>query len=251
MFGIEDSFYNRSLKKLVVAFGSIFNEIYLSRYDSTNTAIEQIRVPLTYGPKEKFVRRLTEASSITTGTKLGITLPVIGFTITNILYDPSRKINKLKKVISSTSNSTKRMWSEVPYNIDFGVYIFTRTIEDNFQLIEQILPNFTPDFTVTINFNELNTKVDVPFQLNTVQTMEDFEGTYATRRSVTSTLNFTAKSYIFGRIKETGYGPIEDVDVNFKTFTETASDAVDIVDNTFKDTGYTGDVDTGSITYRA
>lgn len=240
MFGIDNTYYNRSLKKLVVAFGSIFNEIYLSRFDSSNTLLEKIRVPLTYGPKEKFVRRLTEASSISSGTKLGITLPIIGFQITNIVYDPSRKLNKMNKVISTTDNSIKTMWSEVPYNVDFGVFVFARTIDDNFQIIEQILPTFTPDFTVTINFNELNTKVDVPFQLNGVQTTEDFEGTYATRRSVTSSLTFTAKTYMFGKIKETSYGPIEEVDINFKNY---------VTEDFILDTGYTGDVDTGSIKY--
>jgi hypothetical protein len=245
MFGIENSYYNKSLKKLVVAFGSIFNEIYLSRLDPDNTVAEKIRVPLTYGPKEKFVRRLTEASSITEGVKLGITLPVIGFHITNITFDPSRKLNKLKKVSQTTSTSHSVMWSEIPYNVDFGVYVFTRTIDDNFQIVEQILPSFTPDFTVTINFNGLNPKVDVPFQLNTIQTTEDFEGTYATRRSVTSSLTFTAKTYIYGQIREYGYGPIENVDVNFKNYV----DETDIVDNFFKDTGYTGNTNTGSITY--
>lgn len=240
MFGIDHSYYNRSLKKLVVAFGSIFNEIYLSRYDSSNTLQEKIRVPLTYGPKEKFVRRITEASSISDGAKLGITLPIIGFQITGMSFDPTRKLNKLKKVRTSTSTSIKSMWSEVPYNIEFGVFVFARTIDDNFQIIEQIIPNFTPDFTATINFNELNTTVDVPFQLNTVVTTEDFEGTYATRRSVTSTLSFTAKTYIFGRIKEIPTGPIEEVDVNFRNF---------VTDEFITDLGWTGDADTGSVTY--
>jgi len=240
MFGINDSYYNRSLKKLVVAFGSILNEIYISRFDSSNSLVEKIRVPLTYGPKEKFVRRLTEASSISSGTKLGITLPVIGFQISNIIYDPTRKLNKLNKVIKYEDNTMSSMWSEVPYNIDFGVYIFTRTIDDNFQIVEQIIPNFTPDFTVTINFNELNTKVDVPFQLNGVQTTEDFEGTYATRRSVISTLGFTAKTYMFGKIKTVTSGPIEEVDINFKNY---------VTEEFITDTGYTGDADTGSVTY--
>jgi hypothetical protein len=155
-------------------------------------------------------------------------------------FDPSRKLNKLKKVKSTTSNSIKTMWSEVPYNIEFGLFVFARTIDDNFQIIEQIIPNFTPDFTVTINFNELNTSVDVPFQLNTVVTNEDFEGTYATRRSVTSTLSFTAKTYMFGRIKEIPTGPIEEVDINFKNF---------VTEDFITDLGYTGDTDTGSITY--
>lgn len=240
MFGIDYSYYNRSLKKLVVAFGSIFNEIYLSRYDSSNALVEKIRVPLTYGPKEKFVRRITEASSISDGAKLGITLPIIGFQITGMSFDPTRKLNKLKKVRTTTSNSIKSMWSEVPYNIEFGVFVFARTIDDNFQIIEQIIPNFTPDFTATINFNELNTMVDVPFQLNNVVTTEDFEGTYATRRSVTSVLSFTAKTYIFGRIKEIPTGPIEEVDVNFKNF---------VTDDFITDLGWTGDADTGSVTY--
>lgn len=240
MFGIDYSYYNRSLKKLVVAFGSIFNEIYLSRYDSNNTLQEKIRVPLTYGPKEKFIRRITEASSISDGAKLGITLPIIGFQITGMAFDPTRKLNKLKKVKTSTSTSIKSMWSEVPYNIEFGVFVFARTIDDNFQIIEQIIPNFTPDFTATINFNDLNPTVDVPFQLNSVVTTEDFEGTYATRRSVTSTLSFTAKTYIFGRIKEIPTGPIEEVDVNFRNF---------VTDDFITDLGWTGDADTGSVTY--
>jgi len=198
-------FYNESIRRLVVAFGSLFNDIQL---ESTNSAgqKEYIRVPLSYGPKEKFLRRIEESSSISDSTKVQITLPRLGFDITDISYDPARKRNTLERRRTNLSGSTGGLssysYAEVPYNFNFSLYGFVKDMTDALQLTEQILPYFTPEFNVTINFNDINKKVDVPFILNNVSIEEEFEGDFESRRNITTQYDFTAKSYVFGEIKK-------------------------------------------------
>ena len=200
-------FYNQSVRKLIVAFGSLFNNIRIS---STNAAgeSETLRVPLSYGPKEKFLRRIEESSSISDQTKVQITLPRMGFNITDMTYDPTRKRNTLHKRYNYPSGSTGGFptfeYSEVPYNFNVSLYAFTRTMTDALQITEQILPYFTPEFLVTVNFdNDSHPKTDIPFVLNNVTLEEDYEGDMQDRRSITSQFDFTAKSYVFGEKKKT------------------------------------------------
>lgn len=245
MFGINSSYYNKSIKKLVVSFGTIFNQLYVERYDENDVITNKIRVPLTYGPKEKFYRRLVNESDITANTHVQITLPMMGFDITSMLYDPIRRVNKLQNVFAETNNTLKKTWTEVPYNINFGLYVFSRNIDDNLQIVEQILPNFTPEFNVSLNLNELNTRVTVPIVLNSVNTTEDYEGDFQTRRSIISVFDFTAKTYLYSKIKETTPSTlVQDVDINvYKGFTAEGSALIE-------DFGYTGDYVTSSITWR-
>lgn len=202
MFG---HFYNESIRKLVVAFGSLFNDI---RVQSVNSAgqTEEIRVPLTYGPKEKFLRRIEEQSSISNSTKILISLPRLGFNITNISYDPSRKRNTLQKRRTTpagvTGGISSYSYAEVPYNFDFSLYGFVRNMNDALQISEQILPYFTPEFNVTMKFNDLNTNVDVPFVLTNVTMEEDYEGDFETRRSIITQYDFTVKSFVFSEIRK-------------------------------------------------
>lgn len=214
MFGINSSYYNQSIKKLVIAFGTLFNQLYIERYDTNNNISNKIRIPLTYAPKEKFIRRLNSDSDITTNTHVQITLPILAFDITSMLYDSTRRVNKLQNVFSETNNILKKSWSEVPYNVNFGLYVFSRNIDDNLQIVEQILPNFTPEFNVSLNLNELNTKVTVPIVLNGVQTTEVYEGDFQTRRSITSVFDFTAKTYVYGKIKEGPSDLIDEAEIN-------------------------------------
>ena len=199
-------FYNESIRKLVVAFGSLFNDIRLEHTDSGGTK-QFIRVPLSYGPKEKFIRRIEELSSISDATKVAITLPRLGFNITNIAYDPTRKRNTLTKRRTNLSGATgghmSYNYSEVPYNFDFSLYGFVRNMNDALQITEQILPYFTPEFTVTINFNDINRKVDIPIVLNNVSMEEEYEGDFDTRRNITTQYDFSVKSYVFGPIRQT------------------------------------------------
>jgi len=197
-------YYNKSIRKMVLAFGSLFNDIIIQRENSNET----IRVPLSYGPKEKFIRRIEESSSIDDETKVQITLPYMGFEITGYNYDSTRKRNTLHKRFKFSEDNpgaVQQTYAEIPYDIEFSLYVFSRNMEDGLQIIEQIMPFFTPQFNVTLNFNEIARGVDVPIILNSVANEEDYQGDYETRRSLIWTLTFTAKTYI--------YGPIKDADI--------------------------------------
>ena len=196
-------FYNESIRKLIIGFGSLFNDINVERKDSDGNIKESIRVPIAYGPKEKFLRRIQESSSISDAIHTQITLPRLGFDITGIQYDPSRKGNKLRKrkAVSTDGLEKSRNYAEVPYIISLGLYAFSRNQNDNLQIIEQILPYFSPEFIVTMKVNDINNKVDVPIILNGVNTVEEYEGEFDTRRNLTSTFEFSAKTFIYGPVK--------------------------------------------------
>jgi hypothetical protein len=194
-------FYNESIRKLVIGFGTLFDNIYISHKNSDGTEKERVRIPISYGPKEKFIRRIQESSSISDNTKVHITLPRLGFDLLSIIYDPLRKTNKLRKRRTTPiddDNQYKWNYNEVPYILSFGLYAFTRTMDDNLQIIEQIAPYFTPEFIVSLNINDINKRVDVPIVLNSISTVEDYEGDFDYRRSIISTFEFTAKTYVYG-----------------------------------------------------
>jgi len=209
-------FYHASIRKLVVAFGSLFDEIYISRTDSTGAELKKIKVPISYGPKEKFYRKINELENTGAREAVENILPRIGFEITGMNYDTGRKLNSLNKSFvskSQTGTTFAYSYSEVPYNFDFDLNIMTRNIDDGYQILEQILPFFTPDFTITMNFTEIDRGVDVPFVLNGVRSTEDYEGDLETRRLVTHTLSFQAKSYIFSPINRASL--IRESTINF------------------------------------
>lgn len=197
------NYYNQSVKKLVIVFGNLFNELYIQK-TREDSKVERLRVPLTYAPKEKFYRRIREASSIVDTTKLQITLPRMAFSIQSVNYDPSRKLNKLNsRVIKVPSTQQSYSISQVvPYNFTFELTSFTRNIDDNLQIMEQILPYFSPELVVKIKFNPVYENVDVPFTLDRVMNSEDFEGSMDERRLIMSTYSFTVKSYIYGPIND-------------------------------------------------
>ena len=206
MFGAR-RFYHSSVRKLVIAFGSLFNDVRIARFNSDGSVKETIRLPISYGPKEKFLRRLNEPSSISDGTKVEITLPRLSFEITGINYDASRKRNTMQKKVmgvSGDNNLRKFNFAEVPYNVDFSLSAMVRNTDDGLQIIEQILPYFTPEFNITININDLNQKQDIPIILTGLDTQEDFEGDFDARRSITYTLSFTAKTYMYGEGRTSG-----------------------------------------------
>tara|TARA_Y100000034_G_scaffold109454_1_gene140796 strand:+ start:1641 stop:2504 length:864 start_codon:yes stop_codon:yes gene_type:complete len=205
MFG--SPFYHSSIRNLVIAFGSLFNDVRIIRSNPDGSTKEQIRLPISYGPKEKFLVRANQVSSLSDEIKSKVTLPRLGFDISSILYDNSRKRNTLqKRFLEDSSNNYKvrRTFSEVPYNFEFNLYIMVRNMDDGLQALEQIVPYFTPEFNVTLNLTDIATKVDVPIVLTSVNTEEEYEGDFDARRSITFTLSFTAKSYVYGPIKDQG-----------------------------------------------
>lgn len=190
-------FYNGSIRRMVVAFGSLFNQIYIDRPESSGT--KSMLVPISYAPKEKYKVRLAQNPHLNNIEQ--ITLPRIAFEITGYAYDSVRKRNSTTKTIfpSVSGSGVQYSFAEVPYNIDFGLYVYVRNMDDGLRIVEQILPQFSPEFVVSVNFDEYNRSVDVPIFLNSVSSEEDYEGDlYGNRRSIIFTLNFTMKTYIFG-----------------------------------------------------
>jgi len=200
MFG--NYYYNESMRKMTVAFGQLFNNIQIKRKDSSNAVIQSIRVPLAYAPKEKFLTRLDQQPDLDS-REMAITLPRMSFEISTIAYDATRKLNKIQKFRAVKTGAEGKIldysYMPVPYNISYDLNIFTATAESGLQIVEQILPFFQPDYTVTVNaIPSLNIKRDVPIVLNNVNYNDSYSGDFTTRRAVTYTLGFTAKTYLFG-----------------------------------------------------
>ncbi len=193
-------FSNESLRKLVVGFGNLFNDLYVGKYNDNGELVEKNRIPLTYSPKEKFIRRIQEPSTISDDVRTEITLPRMGFEMLGMNYDPTRKANKLRITQKQVDDeSAIYNYAEVPYLVNFGLYAFTRTIDENLQLVEQVASVFSPEFIISMNFNELNKKVNVPIILTSIGTSELYEGSFLEKRLVTTTFSFIAKSYVYGR----------------------------------------------------
>lgn len=195
--------YHGCIRKLVVAFGSLFDEIYISRKNADGSELKRIKVPISYGPKEKFFRKINELDRNGSRDSVENILPRIGFDISSMSYDTGRKLNSLNKTYlprDEADLTASYSYNEVPYNVEFSLYIMTRNIDDGYQIVEQILPYFTPDFTIAMNFTDLNKTIDVPIVLTSINSTEDYEGDLQERRLVTHTLTFTAKSYIYGPV---------------------------------------------------
>jgi hypothetical protein len=181
----------------------LFNNIVLQNTSSTGAITKRIRVPLAYAPKEKFIVRLEQQANLQSDREVSITLPRLGFEITGLSYDSTRKLNKMNKTIRVKNNEegkkTNFNYTPVPYNINFSLYSFTATAENGLQIIEQILPFFQPEYTVTMNVvPELSLVRDIPIILNSVNYEDTYNGEFTQRRAVIYTLSFTAKTYLYG-----------------------------------------------------
>ena len=199
---LGQQFYNETIRKVVIAFGTMFNDIHLVRKDNSGTIIQTMKVPLAYGPRQKFLVRLREDADLT--KQVAVTLPRIGFEITGLSYDPARKLNRVQKFRKVKGDNNKQLdtqYMPVPYNVDFDLYILSKQSDDALQIVEQILPYFQPDYTVTIKDNiEMGTKRDVPIVLNSVTYEDDYEGDFTSRRSIIYSLSFTTKFYLYGPV---------------------------------------------------
>jgi len=207
MFGTF--FYNEGIRKLTIAFGQLFNNIVIQNTSSTGAVTRRITVPLAYAPKEKFLVRLDQKPDLD-DRRFAITLPRLGFELSGLSYDASRKLTRMNKYKQVKTDDTDKKilnfnYVPVPYNVDYKLYCFTATAEEGLQIIEQILPYFQPDYTVTINVvPRLSIKRDVPIILTGVNYEDSYSGDFTTRRAVIYTLSFTAKTYLFGPMSNQG-----------------------------------------------
>jgi hypothetical protein len=193
-------FYHQILRKTVIAFGSLFNDITIKHTNSADEIVSVIKVPLAYGPTQKFLARLEQSPDLS--NPIQITLPRMSFEILGYSYDSSRKLNRMQQIkCGDGSTATDAIYTPVPYNIDVSLYILTKTQEDALQILEQILPTFTPEYTLTINaVPDMNVKLDIPIVLNSVTSSDEYDGDFQTRRNVTHTLTFTIKTNLFGPV---------------------------------------------------
>ena len=199
---LGQQFYHETIRKMVVTFGTIFNNVNIVRKDNNDNIVQKMKVPLAYGPKQKFLVRLDQDANL--DSKVAITLPRLGFEIQNLTYDATRKLNrvqKFKKVKSSNSSQLDSQFMPVPYNLDFELYAMAKQSDDALQIVEQILPYFQPDYTVTINdMADMGKKRDVPIVLNSISYEDSYRGDFAERRAIIYTLTFTAKAYLYGPV---------------------------------------------------
>jgi len=196
-----ETFYHGTIRRLVIGFGTLFNDIHIQRKDSDGIVQLDYKVPFAYGPKEKFIARLNQGSSISDKTDVEITLPRIGFEMTSMTYDSARKlnlINKHQKVTSGNSSRVDWQYQGVPYNIEFTVAVMVKNMDDGLQIIEQILPYFSPDFNITLKDNpDLSFSTDIPISLTSVASEDEYQGDFDTRRVLTWTLVFLARASIY------------------------------------------------------
>jgi hypothetical protein len=216
-------FYHEIIRKTIVSFGTIFNQIHIRHQDSNGNGISDIRVPLAYGPIQKFLARIDQQPEL--NKPIAMTLPRMSFEMTSIQYDPTRKANITQtfKTLDNGGN-LKKVFMPVPYNIGFELSILAKLNDDALQVVEQILPFFQPSFNLTIDLvDSIGEKRDIPLTLNNISFQDDYEGDFSTRRALIYTLGFTAKTYLFGPISDTTDGLIRKVQVDLYAGTDTAT----------------------------
>ena len=195
-------FYHEILRRTVIAFGSLFNEISIKHTNNSGNVASVIKVPLAYGPTQKFLARLEQSPDL--NKPVQITLPRMSFEFTGLTYDPTRKSTTTQTFIAKSAvdgTETKKVYLPVPYNMQFELSIMSKLNDDALQIIEQILPFFQPAYSMTIELVDIiNEKRDIPVVLENITMQDDYEGNFTTRRVLIYTLRFTAKTYLFGPV---------------------------------------------------
>ena len=213
-------YYHEILRKTIISFGTIFNDIHIRHRDGAGKETSDIRVPLAYGPMQKFLARLEQQADLNRATQ--ITLPRMSFETTNIAYDATRKGGITQTFKASDGSKLRKVFMPVPYNVGFELNILVKLNDDALQIIEQILPYFQPSFNVTIDLvNVIGEKRDVPLVLDNISFQDDYEGDFTTRRALIYTLNFTAKTYLFGPVSDSSEGLIKKVQVDYYASVDT------------------------------
>ena len=208
-------YYHGTIRKAIVAFGNLFSNIYIDRKQGdsvTGTTAQRLQIPLAYAPKEKWIVRLDSDPTLENHTYT--TLPRLSFEIIGYNYDATRKTARLGKISQKDTDSSRTsVYAPVPYNLDISMYVLTKNQEDGLQILEQILPTFTPEYTLSINaVPGMDIVNNVPIILNSVSVSDEYDGDFQTRRFVTHSLSFQMKLHLYGPIL--GQNTIEQVITN-------------------------------------
>ena len=204
MFG--KTFYHESIRKYIIVFGNMFNGIYVQRFNNAGTRIQNIKVPIAYGPKQKFLTRLYQDPNL--DKDVAISLPRMGFEMTGITYAANRKTTGLYKnvtVNTSDKSKVKSQYQPVPYDFNITLSVFVRNADDGAQIVEQILPYFQPEWTNNVKLiPSMNITLDVPTVLQSTTLEDTYEGDFESRRALIYNLDFLMKGYVFGPVTNSG-----------------------------------------------
>lgn len=215
MFGTY--FYHSHIRKTVAIFGTLFNNINVQRKDTNGTSINNVKVPLSYGPKQKFLARLFEEPDLN-APEVAIRLPRMSFEITGMQYDTSVKLNKMNTIAQPNIHGQSTIRNPVPYIISFQLSIYAKNQDDALQVVEQIIPYFNPEYVVTIKeIPSLNVSRDIPIVLQSVNYSDDYEGDFASRRVLMYSLDFSMKTFFYGPITQ-NQGVIKDAIINTRDY---------------------------------
>ena len=227
-------FYHEILRRTVVSFGSLFNEINIKHTDNSGNVKSVIKVPLAYGPTQKFLARLEQSPDL--NKPVQITLPRMSFEFTGLTYDSTRKSTTTQTFIAKSAvdgTETKKVYLPVPYNMQFELSIMCKLNDDALQIIEQILPFFQPSYSMTIELVDIiNEKRDIPVILENITMQDDYEGNFTTRRVLLYTLRFTAKTYLFGPVSSATKDIIKKATIGYITGDTTDSPTREVVYST-------------------
>ncbi len=215
-------FYHEILRKTVIGFGTLFNNIHIRHKTDGGGNFSVMKVPLAYGPMQKFLARIQQQPDLDRET--AISLPRISFEMGGIQYDPSRKTGLAQTFLTKSGTNAKKVYMPVPYNVGFELSIMSKLSDDALQILEQIIPYFQPSFNITVNLVEsIGEKKDIPIVLESVNYSDSYEGSFDSRRILIYTLAFTAKTYLFGPVADSPEGLIKKVDVDYYTSTNTVT----------------------------
>ena len=219
-----EHFYHEIFRSVIIAFGSLFNGIEIHKKDANNDTFSVIKVPLAYGPTQKFLARLEQQEDLNKPVQM--TLPRMAFEFTDLQYDPTRKATQTQAFhpVSDSGTKTKKIYMPVPYNMGFELSVMTKLNDDMLQITEQILPYFQPSYTLPIKLlGDLREVVNVPVQLETIAMEDDYEGNFDTRRALVYTFRFVAKTNLYGPISDVSADVIKRVQVGYVSGQRTTS----------------------------
>ena len=219
-----EHFYNEIFRSVIIAFGSLFNGVEIHKKDANDDTFSIIKVPLAYGPTQKFLARLEQQPDLNKSVQM--TLPRMSFEFTDLSYDPVRKATQTQAFhpLQDDGSKVKKVYMPVPYNMGFELSIMTKLNDDMLQIVEQILPYFQPSYTLPIKMlGDLKEVVNVPVQLESVSMEDDYEGNFDTRRALVYTMRFVAKTNLYGPISDVTSDVIKKVSVGYVAGQRTSS----------------------------
>lgn len=207
------------MRKTIIGFGTLFNDIVIKKTNESGETFSEIKVPLAYGPKQKFLARLEESPEL--NRPFQMTLPRMSFEFVNLTYDPARKASATQTFLagqSATPSNIVKTYLPVPYNMDFELSIMTKLNDDMLQIVEQILPYFQPSYNISINLvDTIGEKRDIPIVFNNIVMEDNYDGDFNSRRYLIYTLSFTAKTYLFGPTSTVNKDIIKKISINYNS----------------------------------